>query len=131
MYRMTDEDFEVAVSEALDSMPARFMDELDNIVIMVADEPDEEQLELFDYGTSTEDGNLLGLYDGVPLSERAGSYGELGGDYPDSITIFQGPHERSFNSREEIVEEVRKTIVHEIGHFFGLNEQKLASMGYE
>ena len=72
--------------------------------------------------------DLLGLFDGLSIVERANGYDD---DIPDVITIFKGPHERCFNSREEIVEEVGKTIIHELGHYFGLNEDQLAAMGYE
>ena len=68
------------------------------------------------------------LFDVLSLGERAGSYDD---DIPDVITVFKGPHERCFDSREEIVEEVGKTIIHELGHYFGLTEEQLAAMGYE
>lgn len=70
--------------------------------------------------------DLLGLFDGLSIVERANGYDD---DIPDVITIFKGPHERCFNSREEIVEEVGKTIIHELGHYFGLNEDQLARHG--
>jgi predicted Zn-dependent protease with MMP-like domain len=131
MYKMTEDEFEAVVQEALDSIPDRFLDALDNVGIAIQDEPDADQLEDADFGTQDEEsGELLGLYDGIALTERGQDYGEFG-DLPDVITIFQGPHERSFDTRAEMVEEVRKTVVHEIGHYFGLDEDQLANMGYD
>ncbi|MEE8716394.1 MAG: metallopeptidase family protein [Coriobacteriales bacterium] len=131
MYKMTDDEFEQAVQEALDSIPQRFIDSLDNVGIALQDEPDVEQLGDADLGTQDRDsGELLGLYEGIALTERGQDYGELG-DMPDIITIFKGPHERCFDTREEVVEEIRKTVVHEIGHYYGLDEDQLAGMGYD
>ncbi len=124
MFQMSDEEFEGAVQEAIDGIPARFMDALDNVAIMVQDEPDPSQRDAV--GTSAH-GELLGLYEGVSLPERAEGY-EL--DAPDVITIFKGPHERAFRGRYEIVEQVRKTVIHEIGHYFGLDDERLHEMGY-
>lgn len=131
MFPMTDEDFEDAVQEALDSMPPQFMDALDNVAIMVQDEPADYQLE--EYAASETapapgaPGELLGLYEGVALPDRADGY-EM--DTPDIITIFKGAHERLFSSREQVVSEVRKTVIHEIGHYFGLDDDRLHEMGY-
>ena len=78
--------------------------------------------------TRTNSTTFLGLFDGLSIVERANGYDD---DIPDVITIFKGPHERCFDSREEIVEEIGKTIIHELGHYFGLSEDQLAAMGYE
>ena len=126
MYTMTDEEFESAVQDAIDSIPDEFLDELENVAIIVADEPEEEDFE--GDGYFTDEGDLLGLYDGIAMTERGDSYGF--GDYPDTITIFKGPHERLEGSRAEILEEVRKTVVHEIAHYFGMDEDQVDEMGY-
>lgn len=136
MYRMTDEEFEVAVAEALDAMPEQFMEALRNVAIVWEEEPsayhlghDEEWgAEMRNAEDEDEFDDLLGLFDGLSIVERANGYDD---DIPDVITVFKGPHERCFDSREEIVEEVGKTIIHELGHYFGLNEDQLAAMGYE
>lgn len=138
MYKMTDEEFEGAVQDALDSIPEEFIDDLENVVFLVADEPSDEQLAAFDEedyddgmeldGLFTESGELLGLYDGVSLLDRADGYGYS--EYPDTITIFKGPHERMEGSREEIIEEVRRTVIHEIAHYFGMDEEQVDDMGY-
>ena len=141
MHRMTDEEFEAAIEEALDAMPEQFLDALENIAIVWEDEPSAYHLGLDDEGdvaswrdaSECEDepvpDDLLGLFDGLSLVERAeGGYDD---DIPDVITIFKGPHERCFSSREEVVDEIGKTVIHELGHYFGLDEERLAAMGYE
>lgn len=128
MVKLTDEEFEGAIQDALDAMPEEFLDELENVVIMAQDEPEDWQLETGE-GIVTEDGDLLGLYDGVNIYDRGDSYGAFG-DYPDAITIFKGPHERLGGTKAQVLEEVRKTVVHEIGHYFGMNEEQLDAMGY-
>lgn len=150
MYRMTDEEFEAAIVEALDAMPEQFMEALNNAAVVWEDEPsayhlgydeeweggpwdaeDEDEAHgeyEAEYGAEEAFDDLLGLFDGLSIVERANGYDD---DIPDVITVFKGPHERCFDSREEIVEEVGKTIIHELGHYFGLNEDQLAAMGYE
>lgn len=130
MYRMTDDEFEAAIDEALDELPPKFLKSLSNIGIAMEDEPSEDDLDQAEYGTEdAASGELLGLYTGVPITERGEDYGEFGADLPDFITIFKGPHERAFSSREEIVREIKKTVVHEIGHYFGMDEESLQRVG--
>ena len=131
MYRMTDEEFEGIVSDALDSIPDHLFEALENVIVTVADEPDDDQLAAMDSdGAEVCDDELLGLYDGLPLTERGAYYGE--GDLPDVITIFKGPHERCFAEEGEdvLLDEIRRTVIHEVGHFFGNDEETLAAMGY-
>lgn len=140
MFRMTDEEFEAAMEEALDAMPEQFLDALQNIAIVWEEEPNAYHL----YGGDPEAAwdeegaadpaggdvlpdDLLGLFDGLSIVERANG---LDDDIPDVITVFKGPHERCFDSREEIVTEIGKTIIHELGHYFGLEDDKLYDMGY-
>lgn len=131
MHRMTDDEFESAVEEALERIPERFLDALENVAVVVEDEPNDYHLDALDdpdcLGASMMDDELLGLYDGVSLPDRADGYD---GDIPDVITVFKGPHERCFGSREEVVEEIGKTVVHEIGHYFGIDDARLHEMGY-
>ena len=135
MYRMSDKEFESIVMEAIDTMPARFARALDDVAVVLEDEPTDEDLEDAEYEdfgyVDEESGELLGFYDGIALTERGNDYGEFGMDLPDVITVFKGPHERLFEDRATIVEEVKKTVIHEIGHYFGLDEDQLAAMGYE
>lgn len=130
MYHMTEEEFEAVVEAALEAIPDQFLDALENVVFTVADEPEAEQLDAIDTEWAEVcDDELLGLYEGTPLTDRGIYYGESGG-LPDVITIFKGPHERCFQTREAIVEEIRKTVIHEVGHYFGNDEAMLAAMGY-
>ena len=115
MASFTDDEFDALVEAAIDSIPSRFLDELDNVIFAVEDEPD--------------DGQTLGWYDGVSLLDRGSSYGAVS-DYPDCITVFKGPHERLSDDRDVVAEEVRKTVVHEVGHYFGMTEEQIEAMGY-
>lgn len=132
MVSMSDDEFEELVQEALDSMPDQFLEDMENVAVVIADEPTEDELNRIDddgrpagtwYGEE-----ILGLYSGVPLTERY--YDDMEGGFPDVITIFKGPHERCFGSRDTIAKEVRKTVIHEIGHYFGLDDARLHEMGY-
>lgn len=131
MHRMTDSEFESAVEEALERIPERFLDALENVAVVVEDEPNDYHAGTLEdpdcLGASVHADELLGLYDGVSLPDRADGYD---GDVPDVITVFKGPHERCFGSRAEIVEEIGKTVVHEIGHYFGIDDARLHEMGY-
>ena len=101
-----------------------------------ADGGDDGPWDAADSVSASEDGlngdqlpdDLLGLFDGLSLVERADGYDE---DGPAVITVFKGPHERCFSDRDEMVAEIGKTIIHELGHYFGLDEDQLAAMGYE
>lgn len=126
---MTETEFDSIVEEAIADMPDRFMSALENISIVVEQEPPPEDLsDDCDAPEGSYCGDeLLGLYDGVNILERCDGYDM---DWPDVITIYQGPHERCFSDRAELVEEVKKTVIHEIGHYFGLEDDRLYEMGY-
>ena len=161
MHQMSDEEFERAIEEALDGLPPQFLEALENVAVVWEEEPsayhlgyegdeaDDEGVEPWD-AAAVNDGlrdaagderdregglnddrlpdDLLGLFDGLSLVERADGYDE---DGPAVITVFKGPHERCFGDRDEMVAEIGKTIIHELGHYFGLDEDQLAAMGYE
>lgn len=118
MWHFDDDEFDELVADAIDSIPEEFLNDLENVVFMVEDEPPEGEAP-----------DLLGLYDGIALTERAGTYGAVD-DYPDTITVFKGPHERLEGDRAHIVEEIRRTVVHEVGHYFGMSEEQIEAMGY-
>jgi len=124
MMRLPREEFERLVAEAIDGLPAEFAEKLDNVEFVVEDYPRPE-----DYGErGVEPGALLlGLYQGVPLIERSPFATTL---MPDQITIFQGNIERICRTREEIVHEVRRTVLHEIAHHFGISDARLRESGY-
>ncbi len=113
--------FEQLVERSLQRLPKKFLDELENIGIEVEDEPPQEVLD--DMGI--EDGALYGLYQGVPLTEREWNYGNA---LPDRIVIYRGPIERDARTDAEIEEIVRDTVRHEIGHYFGFDDDALYSI---
>ena len=125
--RMSAQEFEDVVGDALDRIPADLAEAMDNVVVLVQDEPDPEMLTAEDYdeaGLPT----LLGLYDGVPLTERDESWSMV---LPDRILIFRGPLERWCTSREELVEEIMVTVIHEVAHHFGIPDERLHELGWE
>ena len=106
--------FDDHVKAALDSLPPHLAAALDNVAVVVEDEhPD--------------DPDLFGLYEGIPLPER----GDMAGALPDRITIFRLPLEDEFAEPRELEREIRITVLHELGHYFGLGEDRLAELGYE
>jgi predicted Zn-dependent protease with MMP-like domain len=111
--------FEHLVAEALASIPGHFRGAMKNIVIVVEDEPSADLLR--DMGIEPPD-TLLGLYQGTPLTERRWDYGNA---LPDRILIFQGPHERDAENEEDLVVAIGETLIHEIGHYFGLSEEEI------
>ncbi len=112
---LTPEEFDDLVGQALDSIPTRLARVMDNVAVLVEDEPPVDGPE------------LLGLYEGIPLTERDHWYA---GVLPDRITVFAGPLMRRCASREEIVEQVRITVVHEVAHHFGIDDEELDELGY-
>jgi predicted Zn-dependent protease with MMP-like domain len=119
--------FEVLVARALDRLPERFHAHMENVSVVIADEPERELLVAMGMDPDDPEDTLFGLYEGVPLTERGFDEVLL----PDSITIFRRPLLEWAETEDEVVEEVRVTVLHEIGHFFGLDEDRLAELGYE
>ena len=106
--------FEDHVRAALDELPPHIAAALKNVAVVVEKE-------------NPEDPDLFGLYHGVPLPER----GDVSGLLPDKISIYQIPLEESFSDPEELQEEIRITVLHELAHYFGLDEDRIAELGYE
>src|SRR5262245_2148215 len=113
------QEFEQLVAEALDALPQPFRRYMRNIAVIVETAPSRELLEAMDLWP---DYTLLGLYQGVPLPERGHNYGNA---LPDQITIFQQPIEELYHTPEEIQEAVRETVIHEVGHYFGLDDERI------
>ncbi|PRW62999.1 metallopeptidase family protein [Actinopolyspora mortivallis] len=111
---MTRQRFEELVSDALDLVPHELMAELDNVVVLVQDRHPEDE-------------TLLGLYEGVALTERDSTYG---GVLPDRITIYREPLLESCADEREVVDEVAVTVVHELAHHFGIEEARLHELGW-
>ncbi|HEY5871605.1 MAG TPA: metallopeptidase family protein [Gaiellaceae bacterium] len=106
--------FDDHVRAALDELSPDLAAALENVAVVVEDEhPD--------------DPDLLGLYHGVPLTER----GDMAGVLPDTISIYRIPLEESFPDPGELREEIRITVLHELGHYFGLDEERIADLGYD
>ena len=110
------ERFEELVAEALDTIPPELADLMDNVAIFVEDDAPQD------------DPGLLGLYEGTPLTERDTSY--AAGTLPDRISIFRKPILAACDSDEGVVEEIRITVVHEIAHHFGIDDERLHELGY-
>jgi predicted Zn-dependent protease with MMP-like domain len=115
--------FEELVDRAIAGLPKQFLDRLENVAVMVEDRPSAELLERMEIPP---DDTLFGLYEGVPLTER-GFEAPL---YPDRIWIFQEPIERECLTEDEIEKEVQTTIIHEVAHFFGFDDDELEELGY-
>ena len=113
---MEPERFDALVDLALDGIPDELARLVRNVVVLVEDEPPDDEPD-----------DLLGLYDGVALTERDGG---LTPQLPDRIFVFRGPLLDLCESEEELVEEVRITVVHEIAHHFGIDERRLHDLGY-
>ncbi|MDO5533955.1 MAG: metallopeptidase family protein [Propionibacteriaceae bacterium] len=107
--------FEELVNDALDAVPEALFELLDNCIVVIEDD------------APADDPELLGLYEGVPLTERGTQYG---GVLPDQIRIFRNPTLAICDTVEDVVEEVHITVVHEIAHFFGIDDRRLHDLGY-
>ena len=116
----TPDEFESVVADALDGIPPAFAELIENIVVQVRDEPSREEIVSVDLDPGHH--TLYGLYTGVPLSERGGWYGNV---LPDVVTIYRGPLTRDFRSRRELVRQIRLTVLHELGHHFGLSDAEM------
>ena len=119
---LTRTEFESVVDEAIESLPKRFADLIENVAIAVEEEPTAEDLEsVDDDADDAADVELLGIYRGVALTERSHDMPLM----PDEIAIFRGPINRVTSSRSDAVKEVRETVMHELGHYFGLHDDEL------
>ena len=116
MQHLTDEEFEEAVGDALDTIPPELARAMDNVVVLVEQEP------------PPDDPDLLGVYDGTPLTERDAWWGA--GALPDRITIFKGPLERMCDTTDQLRDEIAITVVHEVAHHFGIDDDHLHELGW-
>ena len=119
---MTREEFEALVESALKKLPRPFREKLANIVVVVEDWADEETLREMEIEPPD---TLYGLYRGVDLTRRDSSYGNV---LPDTIHIYQGPIEEDCSDREDMAELVREGVIHEVGHYFGLDDDTMESI---
>jgi predicted Zn-dependent protease with MMP-like domain len=116
MVSMSREEFESAVDDALDMVPEELLDLMDNVVILVEDDAPDG------------DPDLLGLYDGVSLTDRGADWGM--GELPDRIFIFMNPTLAMCADADEVRDEVAVTVVHEIAHHFGIDDERLHELGW-
>jgi predicted Zn-dependent protease with MMP-like domain len=119
---MTREKFLTLVDEALASIPRNFGDAITNVAIVVEDEPTDEQLAEVDVDPGD---TLLGLYQGTPLTERQWAHGNA---LPDKVTLFQGPIEDASDDEDDVVVAIGETLIHELGHYFGLSEEEIEAI---
>jgi len=112
-YDATEDEFEAMVADALDELPEPIAAAIDNVVVVVEDWPDED---------------LLGLYQGVPLTERSPL--DYSGVLPDVITVFRGPLCAGARDRRDLAAQVRITVLHEIAHHFGIDDDRLEELGW-
>jgi predicted Zn-dependent protease with MMP-like domain len=117
---MNREEFEAVVAEALDGLPLEFAELMSNVTIQVREAPDVATLERLDLDPRHE--TLFGLYTGVPLDERGGWYGNV---LPDVIVLFRRPLLAACTSRATLVRQIQLTLLHEIGHHFGLSDAEM------
>jgi len=119
MPRVSRKKFERLVDEALQTIPRRFRDAIENVAVVVESEPSDALLEEMDI---PQDDTLYGLYQGTPLTERTWSERT---HLPDRVTIFQRPIEEDAETEDDIVWMIGETVIHEFGHYFGLSEEEI------
>lgn len=107
--------FEQEVDRVIEALPQWVLDEVDNLIVVVEDGPSEEQ------------GDILGIYEGVSLAERGDYWGAL----PDRIVVFYRPHLDLGLGESELKEEIRRTVLHELGHHLGIDDERLAELGWD
>ncbi|HEX6416094.1 MAG TPA: metallopeptidase family protein [Candidatus Saccharimonadales bacterium] len=116
---ITDQEFDRLITRAMDELPQKYIEGLENVAITYADEPTEEQkikMKLDDQHL------LLGLYEGIPLTQRGNAYSFV---LPDKITLFKFPIRAVVSNEEELFEQIKRTLWHEIAHYYGLNHARI------
>jgi predicted Zn-dependent protease with MMP-like domain len=124
MIKLSDREFDGIVKKAISRIPGEIRDYLDNIIISVRKRPSKRMLK--ELGLPPDE-PLLGLFEGVSLTERSITSPPL---FPDAILLFQDPLEEMCETLEELEEEIEVTIVHEVAHFVGMDEERLWDLGY-
>jgi predicted Zn-dependent protease with MMP-like domain len=123
MLQVSETEFDDLVAQALDSLPDDLLEVMSNVEVTVEPTPSARQLRSVGVRHRT----LLGLYEGIPLTERNSGYSMV---LPDKITIFQHTIERICGSHAEIVAQVRQTVIHEVAHHFGISDARLEELGW-
>jgi len=119
---LTDEDFDRLISQAMDELPQEYIKGLNNVAILYADDPDEYQIQK----SGLREGNiLLGLYEGIPLTKRGGNYSFV---LPDKITLFKHSMMMIATNPQQLYEQIKRTLWHEIAHYYGLDHERIHSL---
>lgn len=116
---LTDEQFDVLITRAMDELPQEYIKGLDNVAIVMADTPTVEQKEKMKLRENT---ILLGLYEGIPLTQRGNNYTFV---LPDKITLFKHSILKVVRNDDELFEQIKRTLWHEIAHYYGLNHRRM------
>lgn len=116
---LTDQQFDALITRAMDELPQEYIKGLKNVVIVMADEPTEEQRQKMKLGTHS---LLLGLYEGVPLTQRGSGWS---GMLPDKITLFKNQILAVTHDEESLFEQIKRTLWHEIAHYYGLDHDRI------
>lgn len=119
---LTDEQFDRLITRAMDELPQEYITGLDNVAIVMADEPTGEQKQKMKL---RENAILLGLYEGIPLTQRGAGYTFV---LPDKITLFKHSILRVVRTQDELFEQIKRTLWHEIAHYYGLNHDHMHSL---
>ncbi len=124
MTSISKSEFDALVGRALDSLPAEIRQHMDNVAITIADWPTASELK---QARVSDPRRLFGLYQGIPLTRRSTHYNMV---TPDRITLYREPLQAACRTTAELQEQIRRTIVHEIAHHFGLDEARIRELGY-
>lgn len=119
MHDLTDEQFDNLITKAMDQLPQEYLEGLNNVAIVQADDPTPEQIEKMNI---REGSVLLGLYEGIPLTQRGNNYTFV---LPDKITLFKHSILRVVNTEAELLEQIKRTIWHEIAHYYGVSHERM------
>lgn len=119
MINLTDEEFDALITKAMDELPQAYITGLDNVAIVQADEPNDEQKEKMNIREGT---ILLGLYEGIPLTRRGGNYTFV---LPDKITLFKHSILQVVEDEAQLFEQIKRTLWHEIAHYYGLDHARM------
>lgn len=119
MIDISQSDFEAIVSQAIDSIPDKYFEHIKNVAFVTEDEPTREQRQKLQLRNNQ---SLFGLYEGIPITKRSSGYNMV---LPDKITVFKYPIQMMSNSLEELVAQVKKTVWHEVAHYYGLDHLQI------
>lgn len=119
MYELTDQEFDALITRAMDELPQEYIQGLENVAIVMADEPTDQQKEKMKLREHT---ILLGLYEGIPLTQRGNNYTYV---LPDKITLFKNSILVVAQNKADLFEQVKRTLWHEIAHYYGVDHQRM------